>query len=130
MSKIKIQDVSGYEDSVGHELYSMANKLFWLIVILVTLLGALLGALLSNPNDRSAVAIVSGIVSFIFSFNIANHYVIFIEAKAELLLRTALIQENIEYLCRVKASEHQANAPITTDDAPVDHKGSRVRIIE
>lgn len=36
---------------------------------------------------------------------IASHYTVFIEAKAELLLRTARIQEDIDYLCRVKEVE-------------------------
>ena len=122
MSKRIIHDVCSYEDSVGHELYSMANKVFWLIVILVTLFGALLGALLANPNDMAAVSFVSGIISFILSFTIANHFVIFITAKAEMLLRTARIQEDLNYLCRVKEMELQARMPVTEETAFIDHE--------
>ena len=105
MKKKQIQNVCSYEDSVGHELYSMANRLYWLMVILITLLGALMGALLADPKDMGGVAFGTGLISFIFGSIIANHYAVFIEAKAELLLRTARIQEDIDYLCRVKEVE-------------------------
>lgn len=105
MKEKKIQDVCSYENSVGHDLYSMANRLYWLIVILITLFGALMGALLADPKDMGGVAFGAGLISFIFGSIIASHYAIFIEAKAELLLRTARIQEDIDYLCRVKEIE-------------------------
>ena len=115
MAKTKVYGLGKYEESLGHELLNATKWLFWIIVILVTLMGALMGALLGGAEDGAACAAMGGIISFIAGAKIAQYYTLFIDAKGEMLLRVARIQEDLDYLCNVK--EMELNAAFNRDKA-------------
>ena len=108
MAKTKY-DVGKYDDSLGHELLNETRWLYWLIIVMITLMGALIGYLIGGPEDGAARAITCGIFSLIIGLKIAQVYTLFLDAKGELLLRTARIQEDLDYLCKVMDIELNQN---------------------
>ena len=91
-------------DSIGQQLVGFAKGWRITIIVLFIILGVVLGVIWGKEGWPLACAVlgaIGGAIGSIVVFNVT----LFIEAKAELLINTAKIQEDLEYLCKAKEFE-------------------------
>ena len=92
------------KDSVGQELYRYASLCRKLIIALFVIVGIIVGIFVGGEGGPIA-CIFLGIIGWLLGSLVADNATIFIDAKAELLINTAKIQADLDYLCKVKEYE-------------------------
>ena len=69
------------------------------------MLAGIIAGIMIGEEGAPLACIFFGLISWWLGSLIAESLTIFIEAKAELLINTAKIQADLEFLCRVKEAE-------------------------
>lgn len=105
------------KDSVGQELYRYASLCRKLIIALFVIVGIIVGIFVGEEGAPIA-CIFFGIIGWLLGSLVADNATIFIDAKAELLINTAKIQADLDYLCKVK--EYELSAQVKAQEQVQD----------
>ena len=93
------------KDSIGQKLHRYADTWRILIIILFMLAGIIIGLVVGTGGGELIMGAMFGFFGWALGYILAGNITIFIEAQAELLINTAKIQEDLDFLCKVKEDE-------------------------
>ena len=99
-------------NSIGQDIYrysaSIRKMLIFLFVLFGVILGFIVGVLNDSPVAFFLAAAFFGFIGWILGTLFSDYVTLFLDAKAELLINTAKIQEDLDFLCKVKENEMAA----------------------